>query len=175
MDFLDIARTRQACRSYDGTRKVEQEKIDAIVEAARLAPSACNSQPYIITVCTGEKKKLVAETTRKVGMNGFTKDAPVILVVSEKPEKKGVLGTIVPIDSYIAVDIGIVAAYLTAEATTQGLGSCIIGWFDDETVRSVCGVEGRTRLVIALGYAKEGDPLRPKIRKDISKLVNEVE
>ena len=173
MDFLDIARTRQACRSYDPTREVEQEKIDAIIEAARLAPSACNSQPYIITVCTGEKKELVAETTRKVGMNGFTKDAPVIIVVSEKPEKKGVLGTIVPIDSYISVDIGIVAAYLTAEATTQGLGSCIIGWFDDETVRSVCGVEGRTRLVIALGYAKEGDPLRPKVRKTRAELINE--
>lgn len=175
MDFLDIAGARQACRSYDGSREVEQEKIDAIIEAARLAPSACNSQPYILTVCTGEKKELVAKSTRKVGMNGFTKDAPVIIVVSEKPERKGVLGTIVPIDSYISVDIGIVAAYITAEATTQGLGSCIIGWFDDETVRSACGVEGRTRLVITLGYAKEGDPLRPKIRKDISELVNEVE
>lgn len=175
MDFLDIAKTRQACRSYDPTREIEPEKLEAILEAARLAPSACNSQPYLITVCTGEKKELVAETTRGVGMNGFTKDVPVILVVSEKPEKKGVLGTLVPIDSYIAIDIGIAAAYITAEATTQGLGSCIIGWFDDDTVRSVCGVEGRTRLVIALGYAKEGDPLRPKIRRDISELVNEVE
>ena len=62
---------------------------------------------------------------------------------------------------------------MTAEAAAQGLGSCIIGWFDDETVRSVCGVKGRTRLVIALGYAKEGDPLRPKVRKTRAELVNE--
>lgn len=174
MDFLNIANTRQACRSYQPGREVEKEKLDAILEAARLAPSACNSQPYVISVCTGEKKEKVAETTRGVGMNGFTKDVPLILVISEKPEKKGVLGSIVPIDSYISVDIGIVTAYITAEATTQGLGSCIIGWFDDDTVRSVCGVEGRTRLVIAIGYAKEGDPIRPKIRKTIDELVKEV-
>ena len=174
MDFLDIANTRQACRSYDPIREIEREKLEKILEAARLAPSACNSQPYLITVCTGEKKELVAETTRGVGMNGFTKDVPVILVISEKPEKKGVLGTLVPIDSYMALDMGIVAAYITAEATTQGLSSCIIGWFDDETVRKVCGNEGRTRLVIALGYAKEGDPIRKKVRKSIDKLVKEL-
>ena len=173
MDFLEIANTRQACRSYDPTREIEREKLEKILEAARLAPSACNSQPYLITVCTGEKKELVAETTRGVGMNGFTKDVPVILVISEKPEKKGVLGTLVPIDSYMALDMGIVAAYITAEATTQGLSSCIIGWFDDETVRKVCGNEGRTRLVIALGYAKEGDPIRKKVRKSLDQLVKE--
>lgn len=173
MDFLDIAKTRQACRSYDPTREVEHEKLDAILEAARLAPSACNSQPYVISVCTGEKKELVAKTTRTVGMNGFTKDVPLILVISEKPERKGVLGTIVPIDSYISVDIGIVAAHIVSEATTQGLSSCIIGWFDDKTVRRVCGVEGRTRLVISIGYAKEGDPIRPKVRKTRAELVNE--
>ena len=174
MDFLEIANTRQACRSYDPTREIEREKLEKVLEAARLAPSACNAQPYLITVCTGEKKELVAETTRGVGMNGFTKDVPVILVISEKPQKKGVLGTLVPIDSYMALDMGIAAAYITAEATTQGLSSCIIGWFDDEKIRTVCGNEGRTRLVIALGYAKEGDPLRKKVRKTIDELVKEV-
>lgn len=173
MDFLDIANSRQACRSYQPGREVEREKLDAIIEAARLAPSACNSQPYIISVLTGEKKEQVAATTRQAGMNAFTKDVPLILVISEKPEKKGVLGTIVPIDSYISVDVGIVAAHIISEATTQGLGSCILGWFDDETVRSVCGVEGRTRLVITIGYAKEDDPFRPKVRKTRAELVNE--
>ena len=174
MDFLEIANTRQSCRNYDPTRTVEREKLYAVLEAARLAPSACNAQPYEITVCTGEKKELVAETTRGVGMNGFTKDVPVILVISEKPQKKGILGTLVPIDSYTAIDIGIVTAYITAEATTQGLATCIIGWFDDEKIRAVCGTEGRTRLVIAIGYAKEGDPLRKKVRKTIDELVKEV-
>lgn len=173
MDFLEIASARQACRSYDPERGVEREKLEKVLEAARLAPSACNAQPYLITVCTGEKKELVAETTRGVGMNGFTEDVPVILVISENPQKKGVLGTLVPVDSYTAVDIGIVTAYITAEATTQGLATCIIGWFDDVKVRAVCGTEGRTRLVIAIGYAKEGDPLRKKVRKTIDELVKE--
>lgn len=175
MDFLDIARTRQSCRSYDPDRPVEREKLDAILEAARLAPSACNSQRYILSVCTGENAKSIAETTMKAGMNAFTADVPLIIVVSEKLENKGILGTLVPVHSYSAVDIGVVAAYITAEATTQGLGSCILGWFDEERIKEICGIDGRVRLVITLGYAKEGDPLRPKIRKDISELVNEVE
>ena len=94
--------------------------------------------------------------------------------IKEKPEKKRVLGTLAPIDSYMALDMGILAAYITAEATTQGLASCIIGWFDNEIVRKVCGNEGRTRLVIAIGYAKEGDKLRKKVRKSIEELVKEV-
>ena len=72
------------------------------------------------------------------------------------------------------IDIGIAAAYITAEAASLGLGSCIIGWFDDAVIRELCGLEGRVRLVISLGYPKEGDPLRKKIRKELSQLVAEV-
>ena len=174
MDFLDIANTRQACRSYDPTRPVEQEKLDAVFQALRLAPSACNSQRYVLTVCTGEKKEAVAATTREHGMNGFTVDAPIMLVLSENLEPKGVIGTLVPLHSQSDIDIGIAAAYITAEAASLGLGSCIIGWFDDAVIRELCGLEGRVRLVISLGYPKEGDPLRKKIRKELSQLVAEV-
>ena len=61
MDFSEIALTRQSCRSYDAERMVESEKIEAILETARLAPSACNSQPYFITVCTHNKQHYFGE------------------------------------------------------------------------------------------------------------------
>ena len=85
MDFLNIAKTRQSCRAYDGGRAVEPEKLSAILEAARLAPSACNGQPYHITVCTGDAATACAKATQGMGMNKFASDAPVLLVISEEP------------------------------------------------------------------------------------------
>ena len=63
------------------------------------------------------------------------------------------------------------AAYITAEAAAQGLGSCILGWLDDSEIRKICSLDGAARLVITIGYAKDGDELRPKKRKDMDKLV----
>ena len=174
MDFLEIAKTRQSCRSYDETRPVEPEKLNAVLEAGRLAPSACNGQPYLFTVCRGETAKEVAMATRGMGMNKFAVQAPVMIVLSEKPYvKTAAMGARVKNNDYRSIDIGIAAAYLTAEAAAQGLGSCILGWLDDEKIRKLCGLDAPVRLVITLGYAKEGDPLRPKHRKDISELVSE--
>ena len=82
MDFLTIAQNRQSCRSYDENRPVEQEKLDAILEAVRLAPSACNGQPYHLTVCRGETAKEVAKATMGMGMNKFAMQAPVLIVIS---------------------------------------------------------------------------------------------
>ena len=174
MDFLQIANTRQSCRAYDPQREVEQEKLDAILEAARLAPSACNGQPYKITVCRGQTAREVAAATTGLGMNKFAAQAPVQLVISEMPYvKSAAMGAKVKGNDYRSIDIGIVTAYITAEATTQGLGTCILGWFDDGKIRALCGLEHPVRLVITLGYAKEGDPLRGKKRKPLSELVSE--
>ena len=60
MNFTEIALLRQSCRSYDETRAVEEEKLQAILRSANMAPSACNGQPYHITVCRGEAAKNVA-------------------------------------------------------------------------------------------------------------------
>ena len=174
MNFMEIANTRQSCRSYDENRAVEQEKLEAVLEAARLAPSACNGQPYHITVCRGELAKEVALLTRGLGgMNKFAVQAPVLLVLSEMPYvKSAALGAKVKNNDYRSMDIGIACAYLTAEATAQGLSTCILGWFDDEKVRKLCDIEQPIRLIITLGYAKDGDPLRKKVRKEISDLVS---
>lgn len=174
MSFLEIAQTRQSCRSFDPDRAVEQEKLDAVLEAVRLAPSACNGQPYQLTVCRGETAQQVAKAVQKMGMNRFASHAPVMVVVSEAPYvKSAALGAKLMGNDYRSIDIGIAVAYLTAEATSQGLGSCILGWLDDQALRKLCGVDAPVRLVVALGYPKEGDPLRKKVRKELHQLVNE--
>ena len=172
MDFLTIANNRQSCRSYDESRPVEQEKLDAILEAVRLAPSACNGQPYHLTVCQGQTAKEVAKATMGMGMNKFAAQAPVLIVISEMPYvKSAAVGAKLKNNDYRSIDIGIAAAYLTAEATAQGLGTCILGWLDDEKLRKICGLSYPARLVITVGYAKEDDKLRSKKRKDIRELV----
>ena len=176
MNFTEIAENRQSCRSYDAAHGVEQEKIDRILASARLAPSACNGQPYHITVCKGEAAKKVAGATGGMGMNKFASDAPVMLVISERPYvATAALGARVKKNDYRSIDIGILSAYVTAEAAAQGLGSCILGWFDDGEIRKICELEGTVRLVVTLGYAKEGEKLRQKKRKSMDELVKTIE
>ena len=176
MNFIEIARARQSCRSYDENRPVEQEKLDAILEAAQLSPSACNGQPYHFTVCRGSIAREVAAATMGMGMNKFASQAPVCIVVSEEDYvKSAAVGAKLKKNDYRSIDIGIATAYLTAEAATQGLSTCILGWLDDEKIRAICHLTHPVRLVITLGYAKEGDKLRPKKRKELSELVSYVE
>ena len=176
MNFTEIANTRQSCRSYDAGREVEQEKLDAVLASARLAPSACNAQPYHITVCKGNAAKEAAKAVQGMGMNKFATDCPVMLVISESPyNATAALGAKVKDNDYRSIDIGIMTAYLTAEATAQGLSTCILGWLDDQKLRKICGIEEKVRLVVSLGYAKEDDKLRQKKRKDIQELVKVVD
>ena len=175
MDFLNIANARQSCRQYQADKPVEQEKLDHILEAARLAPSACNGQPYLITVCKQDCAKKVAKAVQGMGMNKFADNVPVLLVISEQPYvKTAAIGAKLKKNDYRSIDIGILTAYITAEATTQGLSTCILGWLDDEKIREICHLDMPVRLVITLGYAVDDDPLRSKKRKTIQELVQTI-
>ena len=176
MNFTEIANTRQSCRSYDAEKVVEQEKLEARLKSARLSPSACNGQPYLMTVCRGESAKAVAKVVQGMGMNKFADNAPVLIVISEKPYvASAALGAKVKGNDYRSIDIGILAAYITAEASAQGLGSCILGWFDDAKLREICSLDAPARLVITIGYPKEGDKLREKKRKDMAEIVQVID
>ncbi len=173
MHFHDIAMARQSCRRYDPTRPVGDAALQAVLNAGVLSPSACNGQPYHITVCRGDTAKTVAKATQGMGMNKFASDAPVLLVISEQPYcKTAALGAKVKKNDYRSIDIGILSAYLTAEAATQGLGSCILGWFDDAAIRAACDLDTAVRLVITLGYPAADDVLRPKKRQPLHALVS---
>lgn len=173
MNFNEIALARYSCRSYDKDRPVEAEKLQAILEAGRLAPSACNGQPYHFTLCQGETAKAVAAATQGMGMNKFASQAPVCIVISEKPYvKSAALAAKVKGNDYRSIDIGIATAYITAEATAQGLGTCILGWLDDKKIREICGLDQPVQLVLTVGYAADSN--RPKKRKDLAELVTEL-
>ena len=175
MSFFELINTRQSCRAYDAGRVVEEEKLQKVLEAAQLAPSACNGQPYHFTVCRGEKAKAVAKATQGMGMNKFASQAPVLIVVSEEDYvKSAAVGAKLKSNDYRSMDIGIAVAYLTAAATELGLSTCILGWLDDDKLRSLCSLKHPARLVITLGYAAD-EKLRTKKRKELTELVTYME
>lgn len=176
MNFSEIANRRQSCRSYDPQREVEAEKLQRILDVARLSPSACNGQPYRVTVCKGDTAKSVAKATQEMGMNKFATDAPVMLVISEEPYvASAALGSKVKKNDYRSIDIGILVAYITAAACEEGLETCILGWLNDADIRNICKLDGAVRLVVTLGYATEGYSLRDKKRKSAEKLFSVIE
>src|ERR1035437_355667 len=175
LSFLDLVQNRQSDRAYLD-KPVENEIIDRILEAARLAPSACNSQPWkFIVVTDPEKRILVADATasKLLSMNHFTKQAPVQLVVLEESGNfTSSVGGWVTDKHYPHIDLGIVAAHITLAATDEGLGSCIIGWCDGEKIQKTLGIpkNKRVMLVILLGYPAL--PLREKKRKTKEEIVS---
>ncbi len=176
MNFSEIAQRRQSCRNYNPEKSVEDDKLNRILEAARLAPSACNSQPYRITVCRGNAAKKVASAVQGMGINKFAPDVPLMLVISESAySPSAAFGAKIKGNDYRSIDIGILSAHVTLEATALGLGSCILGWFDDEKIRQICDIDTPVRLVIAIGYAKDDDKLREKKRKDMDELVKYID
>ena len=168
-ELLELINRRQSQRTYTD-RPVEKEKLLRCIEAARLAPSANNSQPwkFIIIDEPGLKNAVAAlTTTGMIPMNHFTKQAPVhIAVVREKTNMTTAVGRVLKDKNYPLIDIGITTAHFCLQATAEGLSTCIIGWFDEPKVRKLLDIprEKRVPLVVALGYPL--DPaVRPKVRK----------
>ncbi len=172
--FLELVQARQSDRAYDKTRPVEQEKLERILEAARLAPSACNAQPWHFTVITDPVlSREVGKATAGLGMNKFAKDAPVhILVTEESANFTSFLGSKIKDKYFPLVDIGIAAAHLSLAAEAEGLGSCILGWFDEKTIKSLVGIPENKRLLldITIGYPVKSK--RPKSRKKTEKVIS---
>lgn len=166
-DFLSLVNSRQSDRQYDSSRPVEQEKLDRILEAARLAPSACNGQPWHFVVLTDpDKVKQAGKAAAGLGMNRFAADAPVlILVVEEHTNAEAFAGKLIKKRDFALLDIGIAASHIVLAAESEGLGSCIMGWFDEKKIKDIAGVPGskRIQLVISLGYTDT--PKRRKVRK----------
>lgn len=167
-DFLSLASRRQSDRAFDPGRAVEKEKLQRILQAACIAPSACNSQPWhFIVVDDPELKNKVADATssRVLGINHFTKQAPVhIVVVEEKPNLSAGFGSWIKDKNFAHLDVGITAAHLVLAAEDEGLGSCIIGWFDEDKVRKLLNIPSGKRVLldIILGYSTQPDRLKKR-------------
>jgi nitroreductase len=167
MSFLDLAAKRQSDRGYTA-QPVERAQIERCLEAARLAPSACNSQPWFFVVVDDPAlRSAMAEELMDLTMNRFAPSAPVLVaVVAEKPTLLPLLGGLVKDKPFHLMDIGMAVEHFCLQAADDGLGSCIIGWFNEAGVKKLLGVPKgkRVPLVIALGHPAKPET-RPKVRR----------
>ncbi len=173
--FLELAHNRQSDRAYLD-KPVEQEKIDRIIEAARLAPSACNAQPWkLVIVQDPVKRNAIADasSTKILAMNHFSKQAPLQFVLIEEPGNfTSKFGSWIKGKHFPEYDLGIVASHICLAAADEGLGSCILGWLNEEKVRKILSVPNKKRvaMVVLVGYTAQ--PPRKKVRKPIHQLVS---
>ena len=171
MNFEELALKRQSVRKYSN-KPIEKEKIEKCIEAARIAPSASNAQPWkFIVVDNPELKEKVAIETYSslVSFNKFTHECPVIVaIVMEKPTLKAYIGAKIKDRNYSLIDIGISATHFCLQATELGLGTCMMGWFNEKSIKKLLGIPRGSRigLLIAVGYAPDDYKLRTKIRKE---------
>ena len=178
-DLLELIKKRQSVRAYTNT-PVEQEKIERCIEAARIAPSACNAQPWkFVIVNKADNPELHSEIAKAaasavLGFNKFAIQAPVLLiVVREAPNFTSKMGALLKDKSYTIMDVGVTVAHFCLQATAEGMGTCIMGWFDEKKVKKLLNIPSskRVELILSLGYAAN-DEIRPKIRKDTDKIVS---
>ncbi len=157
MDVLEAIQKRVSVRAYQD-KPVPEEKLRRILEAARLAPSARNSQDYqLIVVKDGKIKKEMADIHIS---NSFIDTAPVVIVaVALKPEYVMSGGTpAYPVDSAIAID------HITLVAVKEGLGSCWIGGFNQDRIKELLAIPDKYRvaLLLSLGYPAESSDRKPR-------------
>lgn len=173
-EFLKLVMARQSDRAYDNAREVEPEKLERILEAARLAPSACNAQPWKFVVITDkELAAKVGKATAGLGMNKFAKDAPVhILVVEESANITSLLGSKVKDKHFPLIDLGIASAHISLAAESEGLGSCILGWFDEKEIKRLTGIPASKRLLLDITIGYPTKEKRKKIRKPKEKVIS---
>ncbi len=174
MNFLELANKRQSVRKYL-PKPVSRDILEKCLEAARLAPSACNSQPWSFIVVDGEelKNKLAQAAFSGVySMNYFIKKAPVLVVViTEKSSYAARLGGYFKGVQYSLIDIGIACEHFLLQAAEEGLGTCMLGWFNEGAVKKILKIprDQKVDLIISIGYP-ESDEIREKIRKPIDQV-----
>jgi nitroreductase len=176
MRFVELAAKRESCRKYK-KMPVEREKLLACVEAARMSPSACNSQPWSFVLADdADLTSKVAETLQEkiTGLNSFTDDCGAfVILVEENANLSSKLGGRFKDQEFAQMDIGIAAQSMCLAATDEGLGSCIIGWFHEKALKALLDIpiKKRIRLVIALGYPDSDHP-RAKSRKPLETVLH---
>jgi len=177
MALLDLLKHRKSVRDFLD-EPVEREKIMMCLEAARLAPSACNSQPWKFIVVDDRqlKNRLCAAAFSGIySMNSFCKTAPVIVVIiSEKSKFLARIGGMFRGTKYYLIDIGIAVEHFVLQAEDLGLGTCWIGWFNERRVRTILNIpqDKKIYIIIALGYYDREKLDREHGREPIEKIAS---
>ena len=177
MDFQELINKRQSVRKYQSEKLIEEEKIFRILESGRLAPSASNSQPWtFIVVDKPDLLNQVAKAThgKLIGINKFVVQAPLLIViVIEKPKITTQIGGAIKNKEYPLIDIGIAAEHMCLQAEEDGIGSCMLGWFDEKKIKKLLNIPKKKTigLIISFGYAPDDYKVRKKIRKTQSEII----
>ena len=170
MEFSQLIIKRQSDRRYID-KVIPQNLLEKIIEAGRLAPSASNSQPWTFVVINEPvlKEKVANSTFGPLkSFNKFVPQAPVIIaIVMEKPKIITEAGGRIKKKEYPLIDIGIAAEHICLQAAELGVGSCMLGWFDEKNIKELINVPEKKSipLLITLGYTPEDYPTRKKVRK----------
>lgn len=176
MHFFDLVNNRESVRNYLDI-EVEKEKIHKIIEGARVAPSACNAQPWKFVIV--DNKDIVEDLRRSIydpliGMNKFALTAPVfIVVVGEKRNLTSKVGELIKKKDFTSIDIGIACEHICLGAAELGLGTCMIGWFKEKSIKELLEIpkNKEVHLIISLGYQQNKEP-RKKVRKGLEQIVS---
>lgn len=169
MNFLDLVRKRQSVRRYL-SKPISRDILERCLEAVRLAPSACNSQPWSFLVVDDEALKnqvAAAAFSGAYSMNSFAKNAAaLVVVITEKSFYAARLAGFFRGVQYSLIDIGIACENFSLQAAEEGLGTCMLGWFNEAAVKKVLGISKSKKidLIISVGYP-ESQELREKVRK----------
>lgn len=173
-DYFDLIARRESCRNFDPNRPVEKEKLQRCAEAAWIAPSACNGQPWKYLIVTNpELNEKLRPLMMELGMNKFVKNCPAFAVVLEEATVLKVsLSQKFKDQDFAPIDVAFSASQFCYAATEQGLSTCIIGWHNEQKIRELFGLpkSTRVRLILAIGYAAN-DTLRKKQRKPIKDVI----
>lgn len=177
MNFNELVKYRQSVRRYS-SKAVSDSDLGLILEAARLSPSACNSQPWSIIIVN--EKPLVKEVAKAtydgvLRFNRFASQAPVLLViVMEKPKTITTIGGRIKNKEYPLYDIGILGYSICLQASELKLGTCMLGWFNEAKIKKLLNIpEHKTiGLVITLGHPEEGYKQRLKTRKKLEDIIS---
>jgi nitroreductase len=159
MSVLDIIKKRQSVRKYQD-RPVEDDKLKLILEAARLAPSSSNSQPWHFVVAKNKdliKGLMNAVPLGVLAVNKFMEQAPIIVVGCVTPNFFQKVSSFMGRENYW-IDVSIAMEHMVLVAEELNLGSCWIGWFDEEKVKKILNVPRGAKVVamLTLGYPSEG-------------------
>jgi len=164
MDFLKLIKNRYSVRAYKPD-PVEEDKLQQVLEAARLAPTAANRQPFqlIVIHTKGREAEL-----RRIYHRGWFVQAPLIICACGVPAQNWVRSDG---KNYNDVDVAIAMDYLILAATDLGLGTCWIAAFDPAAAREVLDLPEDVEPVAFTPLGYPADELKPKERKALSELV----
>jgi nitroreductase len=176
-EALNLFRSRQSVRAYKSD-PVDADILQRCIEAARIAPSACNAQPWkFIVVNNPELLSQLAPllVTLPLEMNKFASQAPVlVVVVRENPNLTSRIGQLLKNKTYTLMDVGMASLQFCLQATAEGLGTCMMGWFNEKKVKKLLNIPSslRAELVIAVGYP-HNEEVREKVRKPLITICSE--